>query len=60
MKAGLEILKDPDHVIQGAGIYLNQDSIGQMDDLWAEAWANPDLSVEEIQQRFVDIIASAE
>jgi hypothetical protein len=47
-------------VIQGAGIYLTQDSIGQMDDLWAEAWSNPDLTVEEIQQRFVDIIASAE
>ena len=60
MKVGLEILKDPDHVIQGAGIFLTQDSVGQLDDLWAEAWANPDLSVEEIQQRFVDIIASAE
>jgi glucose/mannose transport system substrate-binding protein len=60
MKAGLEILKNPDSVIQGAGIYLTQDSIGQMDDLWAEAWANPDLTAEEIQQRFVDIIASAE
>lgn len=60
MKAGLEILKDPDHVIQGASIYLNQDAIGQMEDLWAEVWANPDLPVEEAQQRFVDIIAAAD
>ena len=57
---GIEILKNPDSVIQGAGIYLLQDSVTQMDDLWAEAWANPDMTVEEIQQRFVDIIASAE
>ncbi|HEV7344423.1 MAG TPA: ABC transporter substrate-binding protein [Devosia sp.] len=60
MKVGLDILKDPNRVIQGASIYLTQDSIGQLDDLWAETWANPDLTVEEIQQRFVDIIASAD
>lgn len=59
MKAGLDILKNPDSVIQGAGIYLNQDSIGQLDDLWAETWANDALTPEEVQARFVDIIASA-
>lgn len=60
MKKGLEILKNPDSVIQGAGIFLNNDSIGQLNDLWAQVWADDSMSVEDAQARFVDIIRTAE
>lgn len=60
MKAGLEILADPNRILPSPNMYFTEDTLGQMDDLWLEAWANPNLSTEEIQRRFVSIVASAD
>lgn len=60
MKVGLDILEDRNRVLPSANMFFTEDGLGQLDDLWLEAWANPSLSTEDIQRRFVDIIAQAD
>jgi glucose/mannose transport system substrate-binding protein len=59
MKKGLDILAKG-NVIQGTDQLLSQDSQKQKEDLFSEFFANPNLTVEDAQKRFVDIIAAAE
>ena len=59
MKKGLDILAKG-NVIQGTDQLLSADSQKQKEDLFSEFFANPSMTPEDAQKRFVDIIASAE
>ena len=59
MRKGLEILKKGE-VIQWTDQLLSADSQKQKEDLFSEFFANPSMTVEDAQKRFVDIIASAD
>ncbi|TIU65495.1 MAG: carbohydrate ABC transporter substrate-binding protein, partial [Mesorhizobium sp.] len=39
---------------------LSQDTQKQKEDLFSEFFAKPDMTVEEAQKRFADIVASAD
>jgi glucose/mannose transport system substrate-binding protein len=60
MKKGLEILKDPSHVVKAVNKYFTEDSTGQLNDLFAEFITNPDLTVAETQERYAKIIETAQ
>lgn len=60
MKVALEIIKDPANIAVDTGRWLNNDTNGQMNDLWAQFWADDAMTVEDAQARFVDIIRTAE
>ena len=59
MKKGLEILAKG-NVVQGTDQLLSPDSAKQQEDLFSEFFANPSMTPEDAQKRFVDIIASAD
>ncbi len=59
MKKGLDILAKG-NVIEGTDQLLSADSQKQKEDLFSEFFANPSMTVEDAQKRFVDIIASAD
>lgn len=59
MKKGLDILAKG-NVIEGTDQLLSADSQKQKEDLFSEFFANPSMTAEDAQKRFVDIIASAE
>ncbi|HSX74655.1 MAG TPA: ABC transporter substrate-binding protein [Shinella sp.] len=59
MKKGLDILAKG-NVIQGTDQLLSADSQKQKEDLFSEFFANPSMTPEDAQKRFVDIVASAE
>ena len=59
MRKGLEILKKGE-VIQWTDQLLSADSQKQKEDLFSEFFANPSMTAEAAQKRFVDIIASAD
>ena len=59
MRKGLDILKKGE-VIQWTDQLLSADSQKQKEDLFSEFFANPSMTVEAAQKRFVDIIASAD
>ena len=59
MKKGLDILAKG-NVIQGTDQLLSQDTQKQKEDLFSEFFANPSLTPEDAQKRFVEIIAAAE
>ena len=60
MQKGLEILKNPDRVVKAVNKYLTEDGTGQLNDLFAEFITNPDLSVDEAQERYASIIENAD
>ena len=59
MKKGLDILAKG-NVIEGTDQLLSPDSQKQKEDLFSEFFANPSMTPEAAQKRFVDIIASAD
>ena len=59
MKKGLDILAKG-NVIEGTDQLLSADSQKQKEDLFSEFFANPGMTPEDAQKRFVDIIASAD
>jgi len=60
MKLGLSIIKDPANIAEATGRWVNNDTNGQMNDLWAQFWADDSMTVEDAQTRFVEIIRTAE
>jgi glucose/mannose transport system substrate-binding protein len=60
MKRGLEIIRDEANIAEAAERWLNQDTLGQMNDLAAEFWANDAMTPEEATERYVQVLASAE
>ncbi|MBS3651222.1 carbohydrate ABC transporter substrate-binding protein [Pseudaminobacter sp. 19-2017] len=59
MKKGLDILAKG-NVIASTDQLLSQDSQKQKEDLFSEFFANPNLTPEEAQKRFAQIISSAD
>lgn len=59
MKKGLDILAKGD-VIQWTDQLLSADSQKQKEDLFSEFFANPSMSAQDAQKRFVEIIAAAD
>ncbi len=59
MRKGLDILAKGD-VIQWTDQLLSADSQKQKEDLFSEFFANPSMTPQDAQKRFVDIIASAD
>jgi len=59
MKQGLEILAAGD-VLPSVDQTFTPDTTGQIDDLMVEFWSSTDVSAEEAQKRFADIIADAD
>lgn len=60
MKKGLKILENLDNVIPSGDQLLTQDTLGQMGDLIAEFWEDTSITPAEAQERWADILASAE
>jgi len=58
MKKGLKILADG-NLIDSAEQYMTQDTLNQINDLFAEFMAT-EMTVEDAQKRFVGIVASAQ
>lgn len=60
MRAGVEILKNPDNIVPSVDQLRAPDTQGQIENLTAEFFSNPDMSVDDIQERFAEIIEQAE
>ena len=59
MKKGLAILADPTKVYPNDVQMLDRDSLNQIRDIMNDFWANPDVSAEQAQAKFVDVIKNA-
>ena len=59
MKKGLEILDHSTAVYPSDSQMIDRDSINQINDLFTEFFANPDMSAADTQAKFADIIAAA-
>src|SRR5262249_4854477 len=60
MQKGIKILADGKNVLPAAEQALSSDAQGQVEDLTTEFFANKEMSVEEAQARFVEIIGDAQ
>lgn len=60
MKKGLAITADPNNIVPNLTIFISPDTRTQITDLQNEFLTNLDITAEDAQARFVDIIASAE
>ncbi|MBB2971630.1 ABC transporter substrate-binding protein [Mesorhizobium sp. RMAD-H1] len=59
MKKGIDILGNPDNIIPSTDQLRAPDEQGQIEGLAAEFFSNPEMSVEDMQERFAEIIESA-
>ncbi len=59
MQKGLAILASGDGILPSGDMALSQDSTIQVEDLMAEFWSS-DMSAADAQERYVDIISSAD
>ena len=59
MKKGLTILAS-DNILPDANMLLSPDTQGQLDDLMVEFWKDMSITPENAQQRYAEIIASAD
>ncbi|KZK77976.1 putative sugar-binding periplasmic protein precursor [Pseudovibrio sp. W64] len=60
MKKGISILANPENILPGSEQAFSSDTQGQIEDLWVEFFSSPEMSVEEAQTRFVEIIEYAD
>ena len=59
MKKGLSILASG-NILPDANMLLSPDTQGQLDDLMVEFWKDMSITPENAQQRYAEIIASAD
>ncbi|MEN5276322.1 ABC transporter substrate-binding protein [Brucella sp. TWI432] len=59
MRAGIDILNKADNIVPSIDQLRAPDTHGQMESLAAEFFANPDMTVDELQERFAEIIEQA-
>lgn len=59
MKKGIEILANPDNILPSAEQTFSSDTQKQLEDLWVEFFNTPEMTVDEAQARFVDILKQA-
>ncbi len=60
MKKGIEILKSPENILPSLNQNLTADTKGQIEDLTKEFFADPNMTVDDAQARFVEIIKQAQ
>lgn len=60
MKKGLEILAVPENILPNSEQIFTADTQGALQDLWMEFFSTPEMSVEEAQSRYVEIIRYAD
>lgn len=60
MKKGLEILADPANIVPGGDQTWSPDTTGQVEDLLAEFWTNPDMSPEDAHDAWATILEEAD
>lgn len=60
MQKGIEILNNPDNVLPSSEQAWSSDTQGQFEDFWVEFFNAPEMTVEEAQARYVEIVASAD
>lgn len=59
MKKGIELLK-AGKIVPSGNQLLSQDTQGQIEDLMTEFWSSDDMSAEDAQARYAEIIANAD
>jgi glucose/mannose transport system substrate-binding protein len=59
MKIGLKILEDPNNIMPAPAQLMQRDTINQLRDVFNEFFTNPDMTVDELQAQFVDVITNA-
>jgi glucose/mannose transport system substrate-binding protein len=59
MQKGIKILADGNNVLPSIEQALSSDAQGQLEDLNTEFFANKDMTIEDAQARFVEIISQA-
>jgi glucose/mannose transport system substrate-binding protein len=59
MQKGIKILADGNNVLPSVEQAFSSDAQGQLEDLNTEFFANKNMSIEDAQERFVDIIGQA-
>jgi len=59
MKKGLQILADG-NTLPSNDQQLSPDTVGQLEDLMVEFWADTSMSAEDAQQRYYDILSDAD
>ncbi len=60
MQTGLPLLDDPSRIVPNQNIWRVEAFGQQLNALFADVWFNKDLSIEDAQARFVELIANAE
>ncbi len=60
MQKGIEILNNPDNVLPSGEQAFSSDTQKQMEDLWVEYFNTPEMTADEAQARFVEILADAD
>ncbi|KZL01511.1 putative sugar-binding periplasmic protein precursor [Pseudovibrio sp. Ad5] len=60
MKKGIAILANPENILPGSEQAFSSDTQGQIEDLWVEFFSSPEMSVDEAQSRYVEIIEYAD
>ena len=58
MKMGLELIKDPDHIMEGSGIWNTNDFVSSWEDIISEFRNNPDQSIDDTIDQVVDLLKS--
>ena len=59
MKKGLAILEDDSNILPSGDMTFSPDTIGQVEDLTAEFWADPDMTPADAHATWADIIMDA-
>lgn len=60
MKKGLDILADPANIVPAGVQVFSADTNGQLEDLLAEFWTNPDMTPEDAHDAWATIIEEAD
>ncbi len=56
MRKGLAILDRPDGVMKTGNVYWTEDTVQRQEDLFAQYFADPDMSAEAVQAEYVKIL----
>jgi len=59
MEKGLALLEKDEQVVEPRNVFVTSDTEGQIYDLVAQFWNSGDMSTEEFQEAFAEIIGSA-
>lgn len=60
MQIGIPMLDDPSRIVPAQNIWRTEGFGQQMNALFSDVWFNKDLSIDDAQARFVDMIANAD